>query len=144
MPSAQLAQVVGTQQPGEHLEKSDYFSWGTTWLRLDELLHATQDGDIPEGGWAAAYERHLEDDKQAVDNGSPEYAGRDAWLRCAWLPDSRIYPLYLVHEPAVGVLDKPRLRLLDGHRRLAGAFYYNFPGLIFALVGTPLMQAPQA
>ena len=116
----QLAQVVGNQQPGE------------------------QDGETPEGGWSAAYERHLESDRQAVADGSPEYAGRDEWIRHVWLPETRIYPLYLVHEPDGGASNKPRLRLLDGHRRLAGAFYYPFNDRVFAVVGSPLMAPPTA
>lgn len=144
MTSAQLAQVVGNQQPGDYLEKSEYYFWETAWVALDQLLHATQDGDIPVGGWSAAYLRQQQSDNDAIANGSPEYAGRDMWLRCAWMPDTRLYPLYLVQEPATDPRDKPRLRLLDGHHRLASAFYYDFPGPIFALIGTPLMAAPQA
>ena len=140
----QLAQVVGNQQPGEALEKSEYYAWETGWIPLAQLLHASQDGDIPEGGWGAAYERHLESDRQAVADGSPEYAGRDEWIRHVWLPETRIYPLYLVHELEGGASGKPRLRLLDGHRRLAGAFYYPFNDRVFAVVGSPLMAPPTA
>lgn len=144
MTSDQLAQVVGTQQPGESLEDAKDFAWETAWIPLGELLHATQDGEIPEGGWGAAYARHVESDRQAITNGSPEYAGRDEWIHRVWLPETRIYPLYVVRDWTPYPEQKPRLRLLDGHRRLAGAFFYPFNDRVFALLGTPRMLPPVA
>jgi hypothetical protein len=141
--SDDLARIVGDQQPAEELEKSEYCTWTTDWVSVTDLLHATQDGDLPEGSWSAAYLRHLASDMQAVANGSPEYAGRDAWIRDVWLPNSRIYPLYLINEFSSRCNTPPRLRLLDGHRRLAGAFHYG-ARKVFALVGTPRMLAPVA
>ena len=139
--SEDLAAIVGDQQPAEILEKSEYCQWEARWVDMQELQHATQDGDVPDGGWSAAYLHHLVSDLLAVKEGSPEYSGRDAWIRDAWLADTRIYPLYVVYEWDED--HQPRLRLLDGHRRLAGAFHYKAPRA-FALVGSPLMLPPTA
>ena len=144
MTSDQLAQVVGTQQPGDALEDSKYCHWETAWVPLADLLHATQDASIPEGGWGAAYARQLKSDRLAIAHGSPEYAGRDEWIHRVWLPETRIYPLYLVREFTPYPEQKPRLRLLDGYHRLAGAFFYPFNDRVFALVGSPLMAPPMA
>lgn len=138
--SEDLAVIVGDQQPDDALEKSEYCQWEARWVDLTELLGATQDGDAPDGGWSAAYLHHLVSDLHAVKGGSPEYAGRDAWIRDTWLADTRIYPLYLVYEWDEDH-QMPRLRLLDGHRRLAGAFHYKATQ-VFSLVGTPMMLAP--
>ncbi len=137
--STQLAKIVGLQQPGEALESSSCWTWEVAWVNLQNLEHATQDGDIPEGGWSAMYTRQLNDDNRAIAQGSPEYAGRDAWIQTVWLPDTRRYPLFLVKEWD-SPLATPRLRLLDGHHRLAGAFHHDLQSSIFALVGTPIQQ----
>lgn len=141
--SEELARIVGLQQPSDALEDPSYFAWEARMVPITELMHATQDGDVPEGGWSGAYLRHWEADREAVANGSPEYAGRDAWIREVWLPDTRIYPLYVVKEWDEDPAQSARLRLLDGHRRLAGAFHYRARN-VFALVGTPLMLPPTA
>ena len=138
----ELAKIVGDQQPGDTLEKSEFFHWEARWVDLHELLHATQDGDVPDGGWSQTYLRYLLSDQQAVSAGSPAYAGRAAWIKNEWLADSRIYPLYVVYDWD-DEAEKRRLRLLDGHHRLAGAFHYS-ARQVFALVGSPIMLAPMA
>jgi len=112
--SDELAQVVGVQEPGGTAEHPQDYDWEFTTLATDELRLATEDGDEPEGGWREAYLRHTAADAEAVSLGSPEYAGREQWLR-TWCEDTRIYPLYLVDEGGY--------RLWDGYHRLAGAFY---------------------
>lgn len=134
--SEEIARVVGPQQPGEALEDASDFTWEACWVALSDLHHATQDGDLPEDGWSSMYQRQLDSDRQAAANGSPEYAGRDAWIQHVWLRDSRVYPIYLVKEFDGDSSRPPRLRLLDGHHRLAGAFQYR-ADQVFALVGTP-------
>lgn len=137
--SAQLASIVGSQQPGSALEHGFNFVWEARWLPLSSLQYASQDGDMPPRGWAQTYQKHLADDAAAIANGSPEYAGRDEWMRQVWLPDTRTYPLFVVKEFDGPQHEAPRLRLLDGHHRLAGAFYYQVPQ-VFTLVGTPLIK----
>ena len=80
----------------------------------------------------------LKSDELALASGSPEYAERDAWICGVWLSDTRIYPLYIVKEWD-GSTVRMRLRLLDGHHRLAGAFHYRAQR-VFARVGIPYMQ----
>lgn len=125
----QLASIVGTQEPGDRLEHALDYTWRFEILNVADLEFANEDGDAPHGGWRAAHERHLRADKDAVRGGSPEYAGRDEWLRDEWCQDSRVYPLFVVKEDG-------RYRLWDGYRRLAGAFYYGLTQ-VASLVGTP-------
>jgi hypothetical protein len=100
------------------LESADDFVWRFATMDISELRHATEDGEDPEGGWEEAYARHALADAEAVKNGSPEYAGRAQWLKHVWGKDTRIHPLYVVHEEGSH-------RLLDGYRRLAGAFHFR-------------------
>ena len=134
--SNELGAIVGIQQPSNDLEQSENFTWLASWVPIDDLLHASEDSDIPDGGWSAAYARYLESDQLAVSNNSPKYAGRDAWIRDVWLLDTRIYPLYAVNEWDSDA-KAFRLRLLDGYHRTAGAFYYGAKR-VFVLVGQPV------
>ena len=125
----QLARIVGEQQPAEAIECSKQYDWSLQLLRTEQLREATLDGE-PEGGWTAVYARMLKSDQEAVLGGSPEYAGRDPWIRDHWSKNTEIYPLFIVQETE-------GYRLWDGHRRLAGAFHYALPE-IWCLVGVPL------
>lgn len=126
--SQEIAQIVGFQEPGGEVVDAQDYDWTTQTLRLADLEESNDDGEAPEGGWKAAYFRHQADDMQAVDEGSPEYAGRQTWL-AHWCQDTRIYPLYVVRED-------DGYRLLDGYHRLAGAFFHDISG-VFVFVGTP-------
>ena len=134
--SNELGRIVGIQQPGEEPEESARCEWQAIWVTISDLLHASEDGDIPDKGWSAAYARYLKSDQQAVSHNSPQYAGRDAWIRDVWLPDTRIYPLYAVNEWSSDT-NSFRLRLLDGYHRTAGAFHYGAKK-VFALIGHPV------
>lgn len=134
--SAQLASVVGTQAPLGPAESAENYDWSLQSVPTRDLLLAAHEGEVPEGGWQAAYLRQLEADRTAVQSGSPEYAGRDEWLRRVWVWDTLTYPLYLVKEPLGH-------RLWDGHHRLAAAFYYGALQ-VYALVGTPKTPQPIA
>jgi hypothetical protein len=112
-----MARIVGQQSPGGSLESADDFVWRFAMMDISHLRHATEDGEEPEGGWEKAHARHILADEEAVKNGSPEYAGRAQWLERVWGEDTRIYPLYVVHEDGA-------YRLLDGYHRLAGAFHF--------------------
>ena len=132
--SAQLASVVGVQSPSGVDESAEDYDWVLQSVPTKDLALAAHEGEEPEGGWHACYLRQLEADLTAVRQGSPEYAGRDAWLRRVWLWDTLMFPLYLVKEST-------GYRLWDGHRRLAAAFYYN-ARQVFSLVGTPKAAQP--
>lgn len=127
--SEALAAIVGQQQPGEALEDASGYTWAFEILPTSALVRATQHGEEPAGGWPAAYQRLLAQDGTAVAAGSTEYGGRDDWIRNAWTHETSIYPLFLVKEGG-------EYRLWDGHRRLAGAFFYGLDR-VCALVGTP-------
>lgn len=127
--SAALERIVGEQQPGNELESAGTCLWSFESVPLDDLRACTEDGDEPDDGWIATYARYLAQDQEAVSGGSPDYAGRDDWIRNAWSKDTSIYPLYLVNEAG-------EWRLWDGHRRLAGAFHFGLTS-VFAVVGRP-------
>jgi hypothetical protein len=127
--SAELARVVGLQCPGDALESAASYTWRLVQLPLAALERVNEDGEAPEGGWIAAYQRHCASDARAVADGSPQYAGRSDWLKNEWAQDTRIYPLFLVEE-------EEGLRLWDGYHRLAGAFFLALPA-VWAVVGTP-------
>jgi hypothetical protein len=125
--SDELARVVGIQiHEGAAGTAGDY-RWELRLVPLTELQNSALDGE-PDAGWSAAYLRQLEADREAVASGSPEYAGRDIWIRDTWLPNTACYPLFAVVEDA-GLL------LWDGHHRLAGAFHYGQTA-VWTLVGT--------
>lgn len=129
-----LARIVGRQEPGAALESASDYTWKVAMLPVAALELATEDGDAPKGGWLAAYQRHCEQDARAVADGSPEYAGRAAWLQDAWAKDTRIYPLFVVEdEPGV-------YRLWDGYHRLAGAFALKLEE-VCVLLGKPKTAA---
>ena len=127
--SAQLALVVGTQAPDGGLEDAADYNWEFRSVSTEDLKLCGHDGEEPVGGWGAAYLRQLAEDRTAVENGSPQCEGRDAWIKNVWLADTRTYPIYLVMEPE-------GFRIWDGHHRLAGAQFYGAPE-ISALVGIP-------
>lgn len=116
--SDQLARIVGVQEPGDMPEYAHQYEWRFVFLPVEDLRYANQYYEEPDGGWPGAHQRHLHSDRRAVAEGSPEYAGRDVWLRDVWGANTAIYPLYVLKE-------EDGYRLLDGHRRLAGAFSYG-------------------
>lgn len=124
--SDQLATIVGCQNPGDSIIYAHDYTWTVQRLLVADLQHSTWDGEIPTGGWAAAYTRHCRSDEEAIRNGSPEYHGRPQWLE-TWVQQSDIYPLYVI-------VDEDGYRLLDGHHRLAGAFWHQVTH-VWALVG---------
>ena len=115
--SQELGEVVGVQTVLGQAIVPHAWSWSFQMLSLDLLAEAAEDGAEPDGGWAGFYARVCVHDRR-----------RDAWLR-QWARDTRVYPLYVAMEGG-------QLYLLDGHHRLAGAFYYGL-GDVAALVGVP-------
>jgi hypothetical protein len=115
--STTLGQIVGVQEPGHYPERLDNLLWTFQYILIEKLRYANQDYEEPKGGWSEAYLRFLESDRQAAVC-SPEYLGRDTWIKEHWTQCTDIYPLYVV-------LEEDGYRLLDGHHRLAGAFYYK-------------------
>lgn len=113
--SDQISDIVGIQSPGDSLEYSNQYHWSFQIIPLDNLRYSNEDGEEPDGGWEEAYIRHKKSDDENVKNGSPEYAGRQEWLK-KWAEDTRIYPLYFIKE-------NDKYRILDGYHRLAGAFF---------------------
>lgn len=136
--SSDLARVVGRQSPGSALEDAQNWTWAFVELPLDALREATEDLEEPQEGWSATYSRYLANDARAVAEGSPAYAGRDAWIREVWGICPAIQPLFVVIELACR--NEGRLndgyRLLDGYHRLAGAFHHGLDR-VAVLLGTP-------
>lgn len=128
--SEALARVVGKQEPGNGILDARHYSWRFVLIPTSELEYSNEDGEAPGGGWASAHKRHLAADLEAVKSGSPEYAGRAEWLRDVWGANTSIYPLFMS-------LEDGQYRLWDGHRRLAGAFYYGVEAVAVVL-GVPL------
>lgn len=127
---AQLAAVVATCEPDNVRD----FDWTFCLIKTKDLREATQDGDEPEGGWEKAYQEHVRDDRDAVKNGSPEYSGRQDWLKNVWCKNTRIYPLFLTIEDG-------RYYLWDGHHRLAGAFHHDVKQ-VACILGRPKRRRP--
>lgn len=127
--STQLARIVGDQEPGGVPEQARDYFWAFERVPLERLRNCNEDGEEPGGGWSAAHLRHLKADAEAVAGHSPEYAGRDAWLRDVWCKNTSVYPLFIVRE-------EESYRLWDGYRRLASAFHYGLTE-VAVLVGTP-------
>lgn len=125
----QLSCIVGAQSPGGELEQARDYEWSFERISLERLRNCNEDGEEPEGGWDSAYLRNLTSDAEAVLGGSPEYAGRSAWLHDVWCKETAVYPLFVVR-------DGDGFRLWDGYRRLAGAFHHGLAE-VAALVGTP-------
>jgi hypothetical protein len=109
--------MVGKQQPGGALECASGYDWKLVELPTADLMSSTEDDELSKEEWVAKYRRQLESDRQAVGSGSPEYAGRDAWIR-QWILRSDTYPLFVVAE-------QQEYRLWDGHHRLAGAVFHG-------------------
>lgn len=126
--SDEIARVVGFQQPGPVLNNAQHYTWSYQQIPLQELRESTYDGEEPDGGWKATYERHRKSDAEAIASGSPEYAGRQAWCE-TWASNSAIYPLYVVDEEG-------HYYLWDGHHRLASAFWHGVER-VWAFVGVP-------
>lgn len=125
--SKEMSRVVGDQSPSSELEHADVYGWSFESLAVSDLVKSMESGEEPVGGWSAAYARHLANDLEAVAGGSPEYKGRDEWIKSTWLENTAIYPLFVVMENGAP-------RLWDGHRRLSGAFHYRLKS-VFCLVG---------
>jgi hypothetical protein len=125
--SSELARIVGVQIHEGAAGTAEDYKWELRLVPLIELQDSALDGE-PDGGWAAAYLRQLEADREAVASGSPEYAGRDRWIRDIWLPNTACYPLF-------AVIEDDGLLLWDGHHRLAGAVHYG-QAEVWTLVGT--------
>lgn len=126
--SDDIEKIVGCQMPGDNLDDATDYDWKFCFIPLNDLKHANEYGEEPEGGWKAAYLRHKQSDQQAVDSGSPEYAGREQWLK-HWCQDTRIYPIFVVKE-------NDEYRILDGYHRLAGAFWFGIDK-VACFVGCP-------
>jgi hypothetical protein len=123
--STTLGQIVGVQEPGHYPERLDNLHWTFQYIEIEKLKYANQDYEEPEGGWSSAYLRMLESDRQAAVC-SPEYLGRDTWIKEKWIQNTQIYPLFVV-------LEEDGYRILDGHHRLAGAFYYHLEKVAIVL-----------
>lgn len=127
--SEDIAAIVGFQSPaGGAEEDAEAYSWILLEIPLEDLCNCTEDGDEPEGGWKAVYERHKESDEEAIASGSSEYAGRPEWL-AGWCKNTSQYPIFIVSED-------DGYRLWDGYHRLAGAFWHDITS-VMAFVGTP-------
>lgn len=120
--SEEMARVVGIQCPGDMDESGADYDWEFRMVPTADLVRANQWGEEPDGGWKASYLRH----KASDDEAGGAYLGRQDWLK-EWCRDSRIYPLF-VEDHADGY------RIIDGHHRLAGAFW-NEAVEIAAFVG---------
>jgi hypothetical protein len=127
--SDQISEIVGVQDPsGDHLEQPGEYKLGFERIFLRDLRQCNEDGEEPEGGWKAAYLANEKSDRRAIEQGSPEYAGRQEWLR-EWADNTAIYPIYVVFENG-------SYRLWDGYRRVAGAFWHDL-NEVSAFVGYP-------
>ena len=126
--SDEIARVVGFQQPGSELNDARRYTWSYQKISLQDLRESTYDGEEPDGGWKAMYERQKESDARAIASGSPEYAGRQEWCK-QWASNSALYPLYVVDEEG-------HFYLWDGHHRLASAFWHGVEH-VWAFVGLP-------
>lgn len=123
--SEELASIVGDQHPNGYMEDLTDFKWKFLSLNIKALKCATEYNEEPEGGWNKLYLQFLKDDESAAKT-SPEYAGRDNWLKNEWLPCTETYPLFVIKEDG-------NYRVLDGHHRLAGAFYYKLESVAVVL-----------
>ena len=120
--SEEMARIVGTQCPGDMDEKGSDFDWTFEYVPLEDLRFSNQHGEEPEGGWVGAYHRHKASDEEA----GGAYLGRQEWL-AEWAQNTETYPIYVErHEDGY--------RILDGHHRLAGAFFNRVPA-VAAFVG---------
>jgi len=129
--SDEIVRVVGNQSPGGQDEDADDYSWSFQRIRLEDLRCCNEDGEEPEGGWKAAFARHLKSDAEAVAAGSPEYAGRAEWIE-EWCKDTAMYPIFVVVEDG-------QYRIWDGYHRLAGAFWHGIED-VAAFVGAPKLS----
>jgi hypothetical protein len=127
--SKELASIVGDQHPNGYLEDLAHFDWKFLHLDIQDLKLSTEYNEEPEGGWKKLYLRFLKEDDTAAET-SPEYAGRDKWLKNEWLLCTETYPLFVIKEDG-------NYRVLDGHHRLAGAFYYKLKSLSVVLGQQP-------
>lgn len=126
--SHELASIVGTQSPNGYIENLDNIQWSFEYIEIKKLRYATEYNEEPQGGWKQLYLKFLEEDSLAAKY-SPEYLGRDDWIKNQWSQCTDIYPLFVVME-------NNTYRILDRHHRLAGAFYYDIKQVAIIL-GTP-------
>lgn len=115
--SEQLSIIVGKQSPNEYAEDLSNYRWSFKYIDTEKLKYATEYYEEPEGGWSNVYIKFLEEDAKAAIH-TPECAGRDDWIKNEWTVCTDTYPLFVIVEGN-------DYRLLDGHHRLAGAFYYK-------------------
>lgn len=115
--SLQLASIIGQQSPNGYIEDLTNYKWKFTYINIEDLRCATEYGEEPKEGWKNVYLQFLNDDEKAAKH-TPECAGRDKWIQEEWIECSDTYPLFVI-------LEDGNYRLLDGHHRLAGAFYYD-------------------
>lgn len=123
--SSQLASIVGDQHPNGYLEDLKGFNWQFTSIKTEKLNLATEYGEAPDGGWKQLYLKFLEEDILAAIH-TPEYAGRDTWLKNEWISCTKTYPLFVLYQ-------ENEYRILDGYHRLAGAFYYGLKSVSIIL-----------
>jgi hypothetical protein len=124
--SEQLASIVGQQHPNGYIEDLSKGVFSFLYIPTQDLKFATEYNEEPQGGWAKLYEKFLKEDEIASKY-SPEYLGRDEWIRNHWLICTATYPLFIIKENNV-------YRVLDGTHRLSGAFYYELPQVASILV----------
>lgn len=126
--SEQLSSIVGKQSPNGYQENISYFVWKFLYVDTEDLKFSTEYYEEPEGGWKKTYLQFIKDDEKAAKH-SPEYLGRDNWIKNEWIKCTDTYPLFVIFEDN-------HFRLLDGHHRLAGAFYYDLKK-VAVILGKP-------
>lgn len=117
--STELGNIVGKQHPSGFIESFEGVSWQFTYLPTESLKTATEYGEEPDDGWEQLYQKFIREDLENAKY-SPEYLGRDNWIKNVWTQNTQTYPLFVIQE-------EQEYRILDGHHRLAGAFFYKIP-----------------
>jgi hypothetical protein len=107
--SEQLLSIIGRQSPNGYEENLEGFQWAFQYIDIKKLKYATEYNEEPEGGWENLYLKFLNEDEEAAKY-SPEYNGRDNWIKNEWSECTDTYPLFVIKE-------NNNYRLLDGHHR---------------------------